>query len=480
MITEKKTYKKTYKNQKDKSEILKEPLKETLKETLKQKGGKKLGYGAYGCVISPPAKCVHYPNLRKTEYKLDNEHVSKLINFKHNHSAFLELNIGQRLISIDPKHHHFSPYFNGCFFSPQQNKDILYLNADGTNVISSPLITTLSPLTELSRSSRKSTKTNKGQKNTSLIKSQLNKEYRNKCILSLDNTYLNLIGPYGGITLTNILSYQKNNDLLLYINDNYWYMCMYLIKNVYILYRNKIIHRDIKPSNITVKFSYINNESVALVKSVLFDTCRITLIDFGLARELKKSKYLYEEIKDFTSQGTAHYIPIEIFAIRTLIKLIERGYDSSDESFKEKMISRVEAKIKRNREYYHHEGIRCDTFKYLKNIPGSSNYFITSKKVDKVVDYVIGLHNQDKLSKNIDEILYKWDVYSLGIIFAKVALKFNIEDKDFISLIFEMIRLDPDKRITIQKLVKHPKYLYYQKFIEKGNKSLNKSVSKVK
>uniref|UniRef100_A0A6C0E9A0 Protein kinase domain-containing protein n=1 Tax=viral metagenome TaxID=1070528 RepID=A0A6C0E9A0_9ZZZZ len=437
-----------------------------------QMGGKKLGYGAYGCVISPPAKCVHYPNLRKTEYKLDNNHVSKLINFKHNQSAFLELNIGQKLIGIDPKHHHFSPYFNGCFFSPQQNKDILYLNPDGTNVTSSPLITKISSLSESSESNRRTTK----NKNTSLIKSQLNKEYRNKCILNLDNTYLNLIGPYGGSTLTNILSYQKNNDLVAYINNNYWYISIYLIKNIYILYRNKIIHRDIKPSNVTVKFSYINNESIALLKSQPFDSCRVTLIDFGLARELKKNKYSYEEIKDYVSQGTSHYIPIEIFAIRTLIKLIERGYDSNDDSFKTSMVHRVEAKIKRNREYYHHEGIRDETFKYMNNKGGPSNHFITSKKIDKIIDYVIALHAQNKLAKHIDELLYKWDVYSLGIILAKIALKYSIDDKEFISLIFDMIRLDPDKRISIQKLVKHPKYVQYQKFIEKGNKSKSKSI----
>jgi serine/threonine protein kinase len=435
-----------------------------------QQGGKKLGYGAYGCVISPPAKCINYPNLRKTEYKLDDKHVSKLINFKHNQSAFMELNIGQKLIKIDPKYHHFSPYFNGCFFSPQQNKDILYFNADGTNVTSSPLITTLSP--EISESSSKNTKTRHYKKDTSLLKSQLNKEYRNKCILTLDNTYLNLIGPYGGITLTNILSYQKNNDPGSYINNNYWYVCAYLIKNIHILHQNKILHRDIKPSNITVKFSYISNESVALLKNIPFDACRLTLIDFGLARELKKNKYSYQEIKDLVSQGTTHYIPIEIFAIRTLIKLIERGYEGSDNNFKEKMIPRIEAKIKRNREYYHHEGIRDDTLKY-KNITGlpAGNFFITFKKVDKVIDYVINLHNQGKLVKNINDILYKWDVYSLGIILAKIALKFSIEDEEFKSLIFDMIRLDPEKRITIQKLVKHPKYIYYQKFIWNGNRS---------
>jgi len=454
--TKKRTKKRTDKRTKNKT-----------KKTL-QDGGKKLGQGTYGCVVSPPAKCTTHHNFRRTSYKVDNRFVSKLIDFRHNESGFAELNIGQKLIKIDPKHHHYSPYFNGCFFTPQRHKDILYFNSDGTDATASP--------SKSSASSIAQSKSGKKLKKSSKIHSKLAREFKEKCLLNIDHTYLNLIGSHGGITLTNIMSLGQRHDQVIYFKKNYWYLATYLIHNLYLLHRNKIVHRDIKPSNITVDFSYIKDASLAFQKSTQIETCRITLIDFGLAKEIKKTKYNYDEGRELLSQGTQHYIPLEIFAAKILIKLLNRGYESNTTQLLNKMISKSMPKIKRNLEYYHYAGLRNEFFKYTheKGTKGGS-FFLTKKKIEKVFSYVLDLHQHSNLSKSIASLVYGWDIYSLGIVLARIALKFNIDDPEFTTLIFNMIRLEPDKRSTIKSLIRHPQYLTYVKYIKKGHASHNSS-----
>lgn len=451
------------------------------KEFLKQHGGKKLGHGTYGCVISPPAKCKTHHNFRNNSYKIDNKHVSKLIDFRYNKSGFSELNIGQKLLKIDPKHHHFSPYFNGCFFSPQRHKDIVYLNPDETAIITSPYKTSKSD----SLSSEFKSKTKSKTMKSSLIRSQLVREFKDKCILNMDHTYLNLIGPYGGTTLTNIIALGQNNDRAIYFKTNYWYVATYLINGLRIMHRNKIVHRDIKPSNITIDFSFIRDASLAFKKSTPIETCRATFIDFGLAKEIKKNKYSYDEARELLGEGTQHYIPIEIFAIKILIKLISRGYESDNDQFLKKMISKSISKVKRNMEYYHYSGFRNDFFKYNKDPneknPKDDNFYMTEKKIEQIFANVLDLHKQGNLQKTISSIIYGWDIFSLGIVLAKIALKFNIIDNEFTTLIFNMIRLDPHKRPTVKTLIRHPKYLMYIKYITKeklSNKIYDSEVKK--
>ena len=52
-----------------------------------------------------------------------------------------------------------------------------------------------------------------------------------------------------------------------------------------------------------------------------------------------------------------------------------------------------------------------------------------------------------------------WDVYSLGMVLAKICIKCDIHDTDFKKLIFKMIEVNPVKRININDLTKTYNYV---------------------
>ena len=93
----------------------------------KQNGGKLLGEGGFGCVISPPLKCKnkHFSNV---PYSIDNKYISKLVEYNEDEDAEImaELKFGEKLVKIDPTQKYFSPMINGCNFSKQKSNDIEY------------------------------------------------------------------------------------------------------------------------------------------------------------------------------------------------------------------------------------------------------------------------------------------------------------------------------------------------------------------
>ena len=101
-------------------------------------GGSKLGQGSYGCVISPPVKCLTKKLLRKHKIEQNESYVSKIIDTKYNEVAFSELNIGNKLLLIDKDHNFFAPFMNACYFTPQRHPDIIYLSQNGRHISSSP------------------------------------------------------------------------------------------------------------------------------------------------------------------------------------------------------------------------------------------------------------------------------------------------------------------------------------------------------
>jgi hypothetical protein len=106
--------------------------------TNNKNGGAKLGQGSYGCVISPPVKCLTKKLLRKNKIEQNESYVSKIIDTKYNEVAFSELNIGNKLLVIDENHNFFAPFVNACYFTPQKHNDIVYLKNNGRHISSSP------------------------------------------------------------------------------------------------------------------------------------------------------------------------------------------------------------------------------------------------------------------------------------------------------------------------------------------------------
>ena len=69
------------------------------------------------------------------------------------------------------------------------------------------------------------------------------------------------------------------------------------------------------------------------------------------------------------------------------------------------------------------------------------------------------MYKNNKLQDKIVDFLYGWDIYSLGIVFAKIMIKTGIRDSNFNNIIFKMIDLNPENRITINELTKTKEYI---------------------
>jgi hypothetical protein len=71
-----------------------------------------------------------------------------------------------------------------------------------------------------------------------------------------------------------------------------------------------------------------------------------------------------------------------------------------------------------------------------------------------VFNNIIELYKNKKLEKEIPNLLKSWDIFSLGITFAKILIKCEIHDTNFRKIIFKMININYEKRIKINELIK--------------------------
>ena len=91
----------------------------------KQEGGKVLGEGGFGCVISPPLKCKE--TFGKEPYSIDENYISKIVEYDEDDTdVWTELHIGKFLLKIDKTQRYFSPIMNGCFLHKQRNRNLKY------------------------------------------------------------------------------------------------------------------------------------------------------------------------------------------------------------------------------------------------------------------------------------------------------------------------------------------------------------------
>ena len=58
--------------------------------------------------------------------------------------------------------------------------------------------------------------------------------------------------------------------------------------------------------------------------------------------------------------------------------------------------------------------------------------------------------------KDIEGYVYKIDVFSLGVVFFNTYMDLDIRNDKLLDLIKNMMRLDPDKRLSVLECLKHP------------------------
>jgi hypothetical protein len=127
------------------------------------------------------------------------------------------------------------------------------------------------------------------------------------------------------------------------------------------------------------------------------------------------------------------------------------------------MYLKTEKIFQKNKDYYHHEGIRNNMFKSKNDSESKSkskkNYYLTSLKYETIIKNILELYKKGQLEAYIPSLLKGWDIYSLGITFAKIIIKCNINNLELNNVVFKMIDLNFEKRINVSQILKIKKYI---------------------
>jgi serine/threonine protein kinase len=397
-----------------------------MNNNRKQNGGVLLGEGGFGCVISPPLKCKK--TFHKFPYSIDTNYISKIVEYdESDESIWNEINFGKKLIKIDPSQKYFSPILDGCFLHKQKNKDLFYSFVQ----------------TKLSHN------------NSNITPSYTsNTKKKDKCNIYMDTNYLNLISKNAGITIEDTFD-SKDLYLKNYIIQNYIHIMHHYCKALKILKENSILHCDIKTMNVMI--NYNKNR----------DTAGLTLIDFGLSGNItNKGTESNYDILSFCANGTQIYKPIETTILYEVLYLMRKNPKTYSNKTALKKILET---FKDNKKYY----VKVLDFnRYgIKTTDSTSPLLYGNEKdILKVYSDIMEKYNDNTLVETffINKNIFKWDIFSLGILFAELFLIFNIHDEKAETLINNMIHPLYWKRYDIDQCLKDPVFIKSKKTHKKS------------
>ena len=414
--------KKKVEEPKQEFKILKIFKKTKKNQEHKLKGGQLLGEGGFGCVISPPLKCSK--TFLKLPYSIDKNYISKIIEYDENEDdVWNELNIGKLLLKIDPNQKYFSPIINGCFLDKQRNKDLKYL---------------ASKPNKHSQLSNSLSSSNSDNNKTKKLK---------KCNIYLDEIYLNLLSKNAGINFDDVFQ-SDNQNLHNYIEDNYKYIFNHFCKGLSLLHKHNILQSDIKSLNLMCNYSETTGNA------------RMTFIDFGLS-EILENKHTLRDLFYFCSKGTDLYKSPEIIILCEFIDLLNKD---KKQFSKTKVLDNV-LKIYKSNRYYYKKELNLHFSKLGVNLKNKdkldkkdSAKYCNNSDILKVYNKIIDDYNNNILVDKFieDKHIYKWDVFSLGLFFAELSYKYNLEDKLLFDLINKMVHPFYWERYTIKQCLEHP------------------------
>ena len=397
-------------------------IRKTNKKKQLMQGGRYLGEGAFGCVVTPAIECSSKGQMtrltKKTktsnlESKSKREPVSKLIRYADEQTN-TEIDVANILKKLDPQQKYF--------LYIKQNCNIRKIPQNRSNIASVRYLDN-----ELSYYRK-------------LENKKLDKNY---CDIDLSMKPVNLIMSDGGYDFKSILEvyddgnkYKSSNEYKIceiFFNDfkNQFY---YLLTGLQKLHQVRIVNRDIKKENLMIDWD--NEEQTK---------ARIKYIDFGLS-EILTSKYC-SSIHNIHAQGTPELISPEIF-----IASILRDYSNYNQEYILKKISRE---------------MNDSVIKMFKDLQiDYSDLEATNKKIlfDMLDDFKKKIILPKYFGTNTNKLngyVQKTDVYALGLTIYEVIhiyckdkrLKNNIKLK---NLLKNMIALDPGKRYNVLDCLKHP------------------------
>lgn len=414
----------------------KQPKKQTKKQPKKQpsikkmKGGKFIGVGSFGCVLSPNIKC-----RKKTHSKKKN--LSKLITYRSYdinelEDIYDEINIGKKIKSIDKDNNYLSPIISYCVLKhKKKNKrtDIKFNYIDDEDALNEEIEILLS-----------------------------HKENNvKKCLINV-NKYLiiiNLILSDSGIDLTTLFENNtKYKNEISILKNNYIFSIKHVLNGLEVLQKHKIVHKDIKLDNLCLSI----NNNLPIIK----------YIDFGLSNNLK---YISKSLDEIYYSGTPCYSPPDY------IILIELKKQKFNELINNKylyfnVIKKLFHSIKSNFSTFTNKGLNksfldgnLSTYNTVSNSSSISlnnkklNYFINIKDIEIIMNFLINLYQNNELIDyyfaNKIGLLSKIDIFSTGLVIFEITKILEINDILVVNLIKNMLELNSINRYNIDDCINH-------------------------
>lgn len=402
------------------------------KQKQNQHGGKKLGEGSFGCVVTPPLNCNKKNSVNKNSDST--KYVSKLISIKDKYDyddIKQELYMNKLLYKIDPDNEYFTTIIDGCILKQTNNnrKDIKFVNKK--------------------KSEKKS----------------------NKCVLLKKKKNMNLIMRNAGLNLDDIIIYKnKYIDEKKLLKKHYVDIFYHLLIGLEKIHDADLTHHDIKPDNFAVN---IKNEIP-----------KVTYLDFGIMEE--NSSYLNNNnLNNYSTSvyGTPGYIAPDMYVLTSIVYYLSKY--SINELLNPRIMKKITNNILReiiqNEIHYHYTfNLNLVTLEYpkatiKKTFLKNNNYYLINKNtIDKIYQFIIVNIKNNKLNKLFAKkngLSHKYDIYALGVTFFNISKNLNINNKDLSDLLRSMIEPLPYKRYDIEDCLNHP-------FFKKINKSKKKSTNK--
>lgn len=368
-----------------------------LKSTPSQhilKGGKLIGEGSFGCVIKPAIPCKH-----GFKYPIKSS-VSKIIRDPDYDDIKEENKVTRIIKQIDPQYKFFIPNLDMCTLH---------------NIPSRPDVETIEMID-----------------NSYYYSLNNNKKDKHTCKVDIKTYPYNIIMPYGGKTLDDILKkpkkYPKHFSLFL---KNMKYYLKHLLLGLKTLQENNIVNRDIKDSNIVCLLSK--------------DKLKIRYIDFGLSLLITESLLNNDNIM---LNGSPGYYPLD-----NIISFYIVSYYPD----KNKIYSKIFNEIKEKNNYIS-KLIKLKLDHKLNNLNNDIDtiYNILTKKYENNTFYEHYYGYNDKFNG----LLQKTDIYSLGITFYTILitrLEYDINKLPLLNeLLYNMTLTDHIKRYNVLQCLDHP------------------------
>ena len=409
-----KTINKTYKVKSNKSNKSKTYKVKTNKSI--QNGGVKMGEGSFGCVVKPPILC----NNNNNKYNNNNNYVSKLIPiYKDNdlEDVIEEIENNKVVLKIDKNSKYFVVALDWCYINPSSLKKETRDNITTRHMVN-------------------------GEKNK-----------KGYCNLDPAIKTVNLISPNVGYELFKVLYSRKYSETRKYLKLRFPSVIRHLLIGLRLLHKNEFTHLDIKPENMGVM---ITNKSAY-----------IRYFDFGISINCKDIDISRESLRTVDyKMGTPSYMSPEMYVIHAIAKRRKEFTNTNylfDSKIRKELVDNIYSELKKP------SIVDYRSFKMTRDIldypdvkeKGFMNYLTGSNDIIQYDD-IIRLYNQiatlihnnslvENFYKPESGIIYKYDIFALGVSFFLMMDALEINSPKMKTLIRGMIDLNPIRRLSAKQ-----------------------------